>query len=59
MRRGRYLCYGALLGAMRTGRMIGHDSDVDLCYYSHQTTPVDIIRESYRIERIVKAQAGP
>ncbi|GAB7006833.1 hypothetical protein JCM18899A_43060 [Nocardioides sp. AN3] len=51
-----YLCYGALLGAMRTGRMIGHDSDVDLCYYSHQTTPVDIIRESYRIERIVKAQ---
>ena len=51
-----YLCYGALLGAVRNGRMIGHDSDVDLCYYSHRTTPVDIIRESYRIERIVRAQ---
>ena len=51
-----YLCYGALLGAMRSGKMIGHDSDVDLCYYSHHTTPVDIIRESYRIERVVRAQ---
>ena len=51
-----YLCYGALLGALRDGRMIGHDSDVDLCYYSHRTTPVDIIRESYRIERVVRAQ---
>jgi SAM-dependent methyltransferase len=51
-----YLCYGALLGAVRNGRMIGHDSDVDVCYYSHCTTPVDIIRESYRIERIVRAQ---
>jgi hypothetical protein len=51
-----YLCYGALLGAVRNGRMIGHDSDVDLCYYSHRTRPVDIIRESYRIERIVRAE---
>jgi hypothetical protein len=51
-----YLCYGALLGAVRNGRMIGHDSDVDLCYYSHRSTPIDIIRESYRIERIVRAQ---
>jgi SAM-dependent methyltransferase len=51
-----YLCYGALLGAVRDGRMIGHDSDVDVCYYSHRTTPVDIIQESYRIERIVREQ---
>jgi SAM-dependent methyltransferase len=51
-----YLCYGALLGAVRDGRMIGHDSDIDVCYYSHQQTPVDIIRESYRIERVVRAQ---
>jgi SAM-dependent methyltransferase len=51
-----YLCYGALLGAMRSGKMIGHDSDVDVCYYSHLTTPVEIIRESYAIERIVRAQ---
>lgn len=51
-----YLCYGALLGAVRDGRMIGHDSDVDVCYYSHRTTPVDIILESYRMERIVRAK---
>jgi len=51
-----YLCYGALLGAVRNGKMIGHDSDVDLCFYSHKTTPVDIIRESYRVERIVRTK---
>ncbi|MFT4264838.1 MAG: class I SAM-dependent methyltransferase [Nocardioides sp.] len=51
-----YLCYGALLGAVRSGTMIGHDSDVDVCYYSHRTIPVDIIRESYRVERIVRAK---
>ena len=50
-----YLCYGALLGAVRQGTMLGHDSDVDLCYYSHHTTPVDIIRESYRIYRELSA----
>lgn len=51
-----YLCYGALLGAVRSGTMIGHDSDVDLCYYSHRTTPIDIIRESYRVEQVVRGQ---
>ncbi|UDY23011.1 class I SAM-dependent methyltransferase [Nocardioides sp. Kera G14] len=51
-----YLCYGALLGAVRNGKMIGHDTDVDVCYYSQHGVPVDIIRESYRIERIVRAQ---
>lgn len=47
-----YLSYGALLGAVREGgKMIGHDSDVDLCYYTEHTSPADIILESYRIER--------
>lgn len=46
-----YLGYGALLGAVREGGMIAHDSDTDICYYSHHTDPVDIIRETYRIER--------
>ena len=50
-----YLCYGALLGAVRQGTMLGHDSDVDLCYFSHHSTPVDIIRESYRIYRELSA----
>ena len=51
-----YLNYGALLGAVRNGKMIGHDSDTDLCYLSAYTVPVDIIRESYRVERAMKAR---
>jgi SAM-dependent methyltransferase len=50
-----YLCYGALLGAVRQGTMLGHDSDVDLCYYSRHTTPADIIAESFRIQRELRA----
>lgn len=49
-----YLGYGALLGAVREGGMIGHDSDTDVCYFSRHTTPVDIIRETFRIERDLK-----
>ena len=44
-----YLNYGALLGAVRDGAMIAHDSDTDVCYLSRTTSPVDLIRESYRI----------
>ncbi len=51
-----YLSYGALLGAVReNGKMIGHDSDVDLCYYTEHTSPADIILQSYRIERQLEA----
>jgi hypothetical protein len=46
-----YLCYGGLLGAVRNGRMIGHDSDVDLAWLSTHTHPFDIIRESRMAER--------
>ncbi len=46
-----YLNYGCLLGAVREGRMIGTDCDADLCYLSAATTPVDVIAESYRVER--------
>jgi hypothetical protein len=49
-----YLGYGALLGAVREGGMIAHDSDTDICYFSRHTAPVDIIRETYRIERELK-----
>lgn len=45
-----YLCYGGLLGAARTGRMIGHDSDLDLAFLSRYTHPFDIIQESRRAE---------
>ena len=43
--------YGSLLGAVREGRLLGHDSDADLGYVSRKTVPVDVIRESYEIER--------
>jgi len=51
-----YLNYGALLGAVRDGAMIAHDSDTDVCYLSHQTSPADLILESYRIERMMRAR---
>ncbi|MDO7868777.1 methyltransferase domain-containing protein [Nocardioides jiangxiensis] len=49
-----YLNYGALLGAVRDGRMLGHDSDTDVCYLSGFSDPVDVIRESYRVERVMR-----
>lgn len=51
-----YLNYGALLGAVREGRMLGHDSDTDLCYLSEHTFPADVIRESYAVERVMRAR---
>jgi len=49
-----HLSYGCLLGAVRDGRMIGHDSDADLAYLSSHTTPADVIRESYQMERALR-----
>lgn len=49
-----YLAYGGLLGAVRTGHMIGHDSDVDLAYLSKYTHPFDIIRECRAAEQQMK-----
>ncbi len=46
-----HVSYGALLGAVREGRMIGHDTDSDLAYLSHHTHPADVVRESFRMER--------
>ncbi|WP_445257628.1 class I SAM-dependent methyltransferase [Nocardioides aurantiacus] len=46
-----HLSYGCLLGAVRDGRMIGHDSDADLAYYSPHAHPADVVRESFALER--------
>jgi SAM-dependent methyltransferase len=46
-----FLAYGTLLGAVRDGRLIGHDSDADLGYVSEHEHPVDVIRESFRVQR--------
>lgn len=49
-----HLSYGCLLGAVREGRMIGHDSDADLAYLSRYTHPAQIINESYAMERSLR-----
>ena len=46
-----FLAYGTLLGAYRDGRLIGHDSDADLGYVSRHTHPVDVMLESFRLQR--------
>ena len=51
-----YLNYGALLGAVREGRMLAHDSDTDLCYLSSHSSPADVIAESYGVSRAMRAR---
>lgn len=46
--------YGTLLGAVREQNLIGHDNDVDLGYVSRHTHPLDVIRESYRLQRSLR-----
>lgn len=49
-----FISWGTLLGAVRTGRLIGHDVDADLAWFSEHEDPVDVIRESYDIERALR-----
>lgn len=46
-----FLGYGTLLGAVREGSVLGHDSDADVCYVSEHQNPVDVTRESFRLQR--------
>lgn len=46
-----FLAYGTLLGAVREGAVLGHDSDADVGYVSDFTNPVDVIRESFQLQR--------
>jgi len=46
-----FLAYGTLLGAVRDGTFIGHDSDADLAYVSSHEHPVDAVLESFRLHR--------
>ena len=50
-----YLMYGCLLGAIRDGHMIGHDSDADVAYLSKYDHPFDIIRECTAATRQMRA----
>ncbi|WP_395656138.1 LicD family protein [Nocardioides sp.] len=49
-----FICYGTLLGAVRNGRLIGHDNDVDVAYLSDQRYPVDVVREGFHVERVLR-----
>jgi SAM-dependent methyltransferase len=51
--------YGTLLGAVREGHLIGHDSDADLGYVSQHDHPVDVVRESFRLQRRLAAMGYP
>jgi hypothetical protein len=46
-----FIAYGSLLGAVRNGHVIGHDTDVDVAYYSSWEHPADLLRESFAIQR--------
>ncbi|WP_370247752.1 LicD family protein [Nocardioides sp.] len=50
-----FISYGTLLGAVRNGRLIGHDNDVDISYVSEHEHPVDVVRETFRVERALVA----
>jgi len=46
-----FIAYGTLLGAVRQGTVLGHDTDVDVAYYSRFEHPADVMVESLRLER--------
>lgn len=46
-----FVAYGTLLGAVRDGNFIGHDSDADIGYVSPYEAPADVIRESFELQR--------
>ncbi len=51
-----FLNGGALLGAVRNGELIGHDSDIDIGYFSSATNVADVLFESFALERFLVAR---
>jgi hypothetical protein len=49
-----FIAWGSLLGALRGGRLIGHDVDVDVAYASRHQSPADLARESFRVEAALR-----
>lgn len=49
-----WLAFGSLLGAAREGRVIAHDSDVDLAYLSEHHDPAAVNQEMYAITRALR-----
>jgi hypothetical protein len=54
-----FLAYGTLLGAVRNGQLIGHDSDADLGYVSRHEHPADVMRESFGLQRALMERGYP
>jgi len=51
-----FIAFGTLLGAVRNGKLIGHDNDVDLIFFSRAHEPAGLIRESLALERFLQAR---
>lgn len=49
-----WIAFGTLLGAAREGKVIGHDSDIDLAYLSDKETPAEMAVELYQIARALR-----
>lgn len=49
-----WLAFGSLLGAVRSGGVIGHDSDIDLAYLSERETPAEMAMEMYAATRALR-----
>lgn len=46
-----YICSGTLLGAVRSGRLLPHDDDVDLGYLAPDSDPSDLALGGLRLQR--------
>lgn len=50
-----WIAFGTLLGAMRSGGVIGHDSDVDLAFLGEHETPARLYADMARLRRALAA----
>jgi hypothetical protein len=46
-----YIVGGTLLGAMRSGQLLGHDDDIDFAFWCDKTDPQDVSLVSFELER--------
>lgn len=49
-----WIAFGTLLGAARSGKVIGHDSDIDLAYLSDKATPAEMSVELFEMSRVLR-----